>query len=318
MTERPPMHAPPSAYAALGLEPGADRAAVEQAYRRLIKLHHPDRSGGDAARAAEINRAYFELRRQQEEESPPVAERRPVRPPRRPRTPRRRSRRWWPVLILAAALLVFERERVAELSSRWIASLAAGPQAGRGGSAKVDSALLDGPLVEPDIAASIAEARRLVRSGDEEAMAQHSRDCHRAMRSSPELAQLDRCAAFDDAIAALAETDANGRFAAAAVTARQMTAASLLSSDYLAIERRLDRIRTMVQLALIPRLPPLPRPAVQEPPAAPAEPEAPLTIEGVGAGVGRAAGGPSGFSSAAATPPPSDQRKLSDASNFST
>ena len=31
-----------------------------------------------------------------------------------------------------------------------------------------------------------------------------------------------------------------------------MTAASLLSSDYLAIERRLDRIRTVVQLTLRP------------------------------------------------------------------
>src|SRR3982751_2800712 len=52
-----------SAYAALGLEPGADPAAIDEAYRRLIKQHHPDRAGGDAKRAAEINRAYRELRR---------------------------------------------------------------------------------------------------------------------------------------------------------------------------------------------------------------------------------------------------------------
>ena len=56
------MAADASAYAALGLEPGADAAAIEQAYRRLIKQHHPDRAGGDARRAAEINRAYRELR----------------------------------------------------------------------------------------------------------------------------------------------------------------------------------------------------------------------------------------------------------------
>ena len=56
------MPGPASAYAALELEPGADRAAIEEAYRRLIKRYHPDRSGGDAERAAEINRAYFELR----------------------------------------------------------------------------------------------------------------------------------------------------------------------------------------------------------------------------------------------------------------
>ncbi len=51
-----------SALAVLGLEPGADAAAIEQAYRRLIKQHHPDRQGGDGSRAAEINRAYRELR----------------------------------------------------------------------------------------------------------------------------------------------------------------------------------------------------------------------------------------------------------------
>src|SRR4051794_29144165 len=51
-----------SAYAALGLEPGVDSATIEQAYKRLIKQHHPDREGGDARRAAEINRAYEELR----------------------------------------------------------------------------------------------------------------------------------------------------------------------------------------------------------------------------------------------------------------
>jgi DnaJ family protein A protein 1 len=49
-------------YAVLGLKPGADRDAIEQAYRSLIKRYHPDREGGDGKRAAEINRAYFELR----------------------------------------------------------------------------------------------------------------------------------------------------------------------------------------------------------------------------------------------------------------
>src|SRR4029078_149432 len=53
----------PSAYAALGLEPDADAAAVDRAYKRLIKEHHPDREGGSATRAAERNRAYRDLRR---------------------------------------------------------------------------------------------------------------------------------------------------------------------------------------------------------------------------------------------------------------
>ena len=51
-----------NAFAVLGLTPGADAAAVDQAYRRLIKQYHPDREGGDGVRAAEIIRAYRELR----------------------------------------------------------------------------------------------------------------------------------------------------------------------------------------------------------------------------------------------------------------
>src|SRR5215213_9742716 len=53
-----------SPYATLGLEPGADWATIERTYRDLIKRHHPDRAGGDAARAAEITRAYRELKRE--------------------------------------------------------------------------------------------------------------------------------------------------------------------------------------------------------------------------------------------------------------
>src|SRR5574338_1048848 len=51
-----------SAYSALGLQPDADPAAIERAYKRLIKLYHPDREGGDLEKAAEVNRAYRELR----------------------------------------------------------------------------------------------------------------------------------------------------------------------------------------------------------------------------------------------------------------
>ena len=64
-----------SAYAALGLEPGADSAAIEQAYKRLIK-RTSSRTAKAAmrARAAEINRAYRELRRTQEPQGPARAQ----------------------------------------------------------------------------------------------------------------------------------------------------------------------------------------------------------------------------------------------------
>jgi hypothetical protein len=273
------MRVPASAYAALGLEPGADRAAVEQAYRRLIKLHHPDRSGGDASRAAEINRAYFELRRQHEAEppEPEVRVRRSNGARHRKRRRRSSSGKLWPVLILSvAALLLIGRERVVEQVPRWIAWLADAPvpESGRGSAARADSSALDGPLSEPAIGGSIEQAVRLTRSGDEEELAQLSRSCHRAMRSNPELAQLDRCAAFDIAAVALADRDPisdRGAFSASAVTSRLMNAGRLLSSDYLAIERRLDRVRTAVELTLTPPAPLPPPPIVVDEEQQPAE-----------------------------------------------
>ena len=273
------MREPQSSYAILGLEPGAGRAAVEEAYRRLIKLHHPDRSGGDAGRAAEINRAYFELRRQDEAalaQAPPAAP--PARryPPTRHRPPRRRkaSRGPWLVLLVAiAALAVIGRDRVAEQAQGWVdrlADLQAGvPPPAAGSPVRADSAALDGPLDEAAIGRSIEQAVALARGGGAEALAGYSRDCHRRLRVRPGLEQLDRCAAFDIAVAALPEAGSRGdggAFSASAVTARQMTAGRLLSSDYLAIERRLDRIRTMVELTLTPRtpLPPLPPVAIDD------------------------------------------------------
>ena len=47
---------PEEAYAVLGLEPGADEAAIRAAYHRLIAAAHPDR-GGSNWLAAKINRA---------------------------------------------------------------------------------------------------------------------------------------------------------------------------------------------------------------------------------------------------------------------
>ena len=57
------MERPFSLYADLMLPPDAPPAAVERAYRKLMKRHHPDHAGpGSAVRAAEINAAYSVLR----------------------------------------------------------------------------------------------------------------------------------------------------------------------------------------------------------------------------------------------------------------
>ena len=59
------------AYALLGLEPDASDTEIDLAYRRLMAQYHPDRMTGAAPelleqaqrRAAEINRAYDQIRK---------------------------------------------------------------------------------------------------------------------------------------------------------------------------------------------------------------------------------------------------------------
>ena len=274
------MTGPASAYAALGLEPGADRAAIEEAYRRLIKRYHPDRSGGDSQRAAEINRAYFELRQ------PPSRVDSAFEPGRRTRVRRSGSsqpsrgsrRRRQPnrlgaiVLVSLCVLLLIVSERlVGHLPERlgWGVDDISAPAlpGGQGSAIEADSSSLDGPLRQAVIARAIGQAAAMSRRSNGGELAQESRFCHQKMRASPKLAQLDRCAAFDDTVAAIADRDPvddRGPFSASAVTARQMTAASLISSDYLAIERRLDRIRTIVELTLRPPRPLPPPPVIKE------------------------------------------------------
>jgi hypothetical protein len=245
-----------SAYAALGLEPGATPAAVERAYKRLIKLHHPDREGGDAQRAAEINRAYRDLRTEFE-----------------PRD----------------TLVLHEEDELVELSGKpWVRTavvllvalgvllLATGPVGGYirqlvpssepsdSGANVAPLAARDGdPMDEPlHLSAINGVVRQALRLGrNQGAMQSASRECHRVLRTDPSVIQLDRCAAFDDAVVQLQNRDPmwdQGPFSELSVTGRQWSGASSLSNDYLAIDSRLDRIRVQVELALAPPAPPPP------------------------------------------------------------
>ena len=238
-----------SAFAVLGLEAGADSAAVEQAYRRLIKQHHPDRAGGDAVRAAEITRAYRELRGGKAAEDPlqfneDLALRKP--------------RRLTLAAMIAVAVLALVLGRSAPLS-RMTATIGkplpiAHPTPDSGSPETMDQAL----HVE-EIDAAVRDALRLFRTSDEMALASASRDCQLRFRDNPGTALLDRCAAFDDAVIGLQDRDPlrdQGPFSEIAVTGRQWSAAQALSDDNLAIDGRLDRIRLKVELALAP--PPAP------------------------------------------------------------
>jgi curved DNA-binding protein CbpA len=234
-----------SAYAALGLEPDADSAEIERAYKRLIKQHHPDRQGGDPKRAAEINRAYHELRGE-----PKLKE--PLDFHEDWQLEQRKAHGW-----LFASLLLGGVVLVLLLSQSDLTPMARGnaAEAGRAlAQHKVSLAEpMDQPLHVPEIDASAREALRISRSRDEMALANASGDCHRSLRSKPSLLQLDRCAAFDDAVVQLEDRDPlrdQGPFSELSVTGRLWSGATELSNDAVAIDGRLDRIRMRVELAL--------------------------------------------------------------------
>lgn len=257
-----------TSYAVLGLKPGADRAAIEKAYRRLIKLHHPDHAGGDGKQAAEINRAYFELRDQpvQEPQRPPpnVAEAIYRRRAHRSRVapPRQRTFYWkWLAAAGVLGLLWAERTEVGKFGDALSLQIASAIEPATAYQAPPvlpeGPDALENPLDSDAIAQSIAEVRGRLGRGEVGAVAEMSWACHRAMRTAPSSKQLDRCAAIDFTAVAIVGNDPmldEGPFGASAVTAREMTAARLLSADYLLIDARFDQIRGRVEAALnVPR-----------------------------------------------------------------
>ena len=253
-----------SAYAALGLQPGADATAVECAYKSLIKQHHPDREGGDAARATEINRAYRELRAELGPKDALVFN---------DVEPSEESGGGWIgaaiVLLLALATLVAFTGPVAAFMRQLAQPVAPGRADGEAALAVSGTDAMDQSLHLATVRDAVRQAVAMLGKRDDLALVSTSRDCHRTLRLEPSVAQLDRCAAFDDAIVQLQDRDPmwdEGPFSQIAVTGRQWSAASTLSNDYLAIDSRLDRIRVQVELALAPFDPPrLPAPLPLKP-----------------------------------------------------
>ena len=240
------MGADQSAYAALGLEPGADEAAIERAYKALIKEHHPDRLGGDAARAAEINRAYRELRADKRMKDDFSLH---------PRFPQRRigwSRTAWAVamlLVLGVAALALSILTPGDVRVLGGARVPAGAPAIQ----RID--VMDRPLSLAAIDSAVLDAVRLSRTSDEMALTGASRNCNRVLRLDPSIQQFDRCAAFDNAVIRLQDRDPlrdQGTFSQIAVTGRLWSAAAGLSGDYMATDSRLQRIRVRVELLLAP------------------------------------------------------------------
>lgn len=64
-------------YGKLGLDPGADEAAIRQAYRRLAQQHHPDHNDGSPAAARrfeDVHAAYLEILRRRAAAAPARSE----------------------------------------------------------------------------------------------------------------------------------------------------------------------------------------------------------------------------------------------------
>ena len=248
------MAADASTYAVLGLRPGAEWSSVERAYKKLIKTHHPDRAGGDAVRAAEINRAYRELRQARtasDEIDEPWLEPEPI-------ADQPRSKGWIAAAVgLAggAALLVLLTMPVGSLVADFRNRATPLGALVQQHSAAKPSDPMNEPLDGRAIRQAIVEALKAVSSGDEETMAAASRACHSRLHVQPSLSKLDECAAFDDAIIELQNRDPlhdDGPFGQVAVTGREMSGGGLLSNDYLAIDGRLGRIRRAVEQTLGP------------------------------------------------------------------
>lgn len=239
------MGADPSAYAVLGLEPGAELAAVEQAYRRLIKAHHPDRAGGDPQRAADLNRAYRELRRallHRDDLSLHA-----VRARRAPGW----SRTVW--ALVAAGLLGSAATAFTLLSPREAARMVGLDPPRQGGDGRLDAMERPPNLAQIDSVA--LEVVRLARRADEMALSARSNQCYREFRAAPSIDRFDRCAALDYAVVRLQDRDPlrdRGRFNDIAVTSRLWSAAALLSNDSVATDSRLRRVRLQVELLLTP------------------------------------------------------------------
>jgi hypothetical protein len=236
--------------AVLGLEPGADRRAIDDAFRNLMKRHHPDRPGGDGARAAEIIRAYRALR-------PGAMIARDIEFRDRPGQSAAKWR-WWVLGLLAAIAAVILASLVDPTPRSGPARLGTEVAEELGLQPPRELGLIEQPLNQAAIDSATDEVRAMIGRRDEIELAEKSRDCHLAFRASQDLVAFDRCVAFDLAVVLLQDRDPlrdQGPFRQISVNRRHWSDAAMLSSDSLAIDSRLDRIRLRVELRLAPAEP---------------------------------------------------------------
>lgn len=242
------MRARRSPYTILGLKPGADRAAVDEAYRRLMKQQHPDRPGGDPAAAADLNSAYAALKIAVRDGRSVAAM--PALPPERLPRKRRRGRLAGLVMgTVAAAGLYFAPAPILPVERR--AQPVAPPVRATAVERLADAPDLRGLPDEDAIAAAVAAARRLHGGGLEGAAVSFSRSCEDDLKTYASLALLDHCTAFDVASGMLGGRTPNARFRAEDMAARHVGAAMRVSPDPVLAEDRVGSVRRLVERLLL-------------------------------------------------------------------
>lgn len=233
-----------SAHRVLGLAPGASREAVEAAYRRLIKQHHPDRPGGDAEKARALIQAYRQLTRTS------AAPKLVVNAPRTmPRKPTRRNRGKWAVAAVTAGLLFLVPfgdlpTLAGPEPSTWAPRTPAPPAAPR-----VPFTLQ--PMVAADAAAveaGVDEARRMADLPPAASLA-YSRSCAEDLRRLPSEGLLDHCLAFDIA-AAKGLRNGPAWLAHGVMAERHGRAARSLLGDAVLADARVRDVRRLVERRL--------------------------------------------------------------------
>jgi len=286
-----------SSYAALGLAPGASREAIDRAFRALIKEFHPDRPGGDRQRAEQIIDAYRSITGKTVAIDDLVFNDRPAD---------RAVSAGWQIAGLSVAIALLLLVLLAgPFDSGFASRLRTLDFSGGAGDVAENLSLaedFDGPIDDASVKAGALRAEKDFRRLDESRLADISRTCRQKFRQAPSIAEFDDCAVYDFAIVNLQDRDPvgdHGLFQEVAVIRRQWANAALLTNDSYRIDNRLDQLKLKVELILAPDLP---VPQVKVPP-----------IEEMG----QRLDGPNGASVDDVPSSDSDQRKLSEAANFS-
>lgn len=226
-----------SPYAVLGLQPGASRAAVDQAYRRLIKQHHPDRKGGDPVRASALNRAYAALKDGEGSSPLSLAVSRPART--------RNGQRWWPALLFLAAVAA----GAGAFAIRWVppgtfgavSSAVPPPSPPPPASQQLPHEL---QLDRRAVSSGVAEALRFAREGQWDEARAYCASCASDLERLRSLALVDHCVAFERTLQLLRPGVSR------TATQQQLQVARALTQNRVLAQSRIDLARRSAEMLL--------------------------------------------------------------------